>query len=103
MMQLKDIHNKIRLHERLTWVVKNAIVLLLAANLLMNIMTYRKAKEASDHAQEAEYSAELAQSAAELAQSAADEAARQAEDAADAAHHASASVSDLQLSTFFHR
>jgi hypothetical protein len=93
-MKLKEILNNENLRQKISWVTKNAMVLLLAANLIMSFMTYRKAKAASEDASWAAFTAEQAHGAAE-------EAARQAGEAADSAREAASEVSNLRLSLPF--
>lgn len=113
-MKLKDVFNqesvrqrlkaalsKGDLRQKLAWVTKNAVVLLLAANLIMSLMTYRKAEQASEHARWAVYTAEQAHSAAEEASAQAREAAEAAHDADDSAERVASEVSSLRLSMLF--
>jgi hypothetical protein len=91
-MNLKELFNKENLRQKLAWVTRNVVVLLLAANLVMSFMIYWKANEASEYASGAEYTAEQAHSAAEDASEQAREAAEAARDAANSAERVASEV-----------
>jgi hypothetical protein len=94
---LKGLFRRENISRAATWAVKNAVLLLLLANLLMSTLAYIEAKEAKEWANAAETAADFAQGAAQDAARQAEEATSAARDAADHAEQAASEVSSLRL------